>query len=151
MTAVATAARTRAMRRGRGLSAVTRRTLPPPAAASTLSRVLLAYLHRLLWFAIAAAVGLLWAFSEQLTGKPLSIPGHTVLGTLFSTALATAGYNLQQLLAWRRELTQLSSDAGIPPTELRDAMRLLLTLHEGDPRRLRALRDAALRETRDEP
>lgn len=114
------------------------------------SRVLLALVHRLLWFAIAVAIGLLWAYSEQFTGRPLTIQGHAVLGTLFSTALLTAGYNLQQLVAWRRELTQLSSATGLSATEVRDARRLLLTLHEGDPRRLRALRETVLSETRDE-
>lgn len=111
--------------------------------------MLLAYLHRLLWFAIATAVGLLWAYSEQITDRPLSIAGHTVLGTLFSTALMTAGYNLHQLISWRRELTQLSSATGLSAGEVQDARRLLLTLREGDPRRLRALREAVLRDTGD--
>lgn len=109
--------------------------------------MLLAYLHRLLWFLIAAALGILWAYSEQITGKPLSTPGHGVLGTLFSTALATAGYNLQQLIAWRRELTQLSGATGLSMAEVRDARRLLLALQEQDPRQLRALRETAPRES----
>jgi len=112
--------------------------------------VVLAALHRLVWFLIATAIGLLWSYSEQITGRQLAMQAHAVLGTIFVAALATAGYDLRQLLAWRRELSQLSESTGLSPADVRDAQRLLLVLKEQRPEKLRALRDA-IRETRDEP
>lgn len=111
--------------------------------------MILAALHRLLWFLLAAAIGLLWAYSEQITGRALSIQGHAVLAMLFTTALATAGYNLRELLAWRRELLQLSDSTSLSQAELHDAKRLLLILREQKPERIRALRQAITDEPRD--
>lgn len=124
------------------------RTLPRDRAAGTLRCVILAALHRVLWFAIAVTIGLLWAYSEQVTSRPLSVHAHLVLGTLFAAALTTAGYNLRELLAWRRELQQLAERADMTPADLADARRLLLVLRERDPRRIGAIR-AAIRDTND--
>lgn len=102
---------------------------------------MLAFLHRIVWFAIATVIGGAWGFAEQLTGREPSPQANLVLSVLFFAALATAGYDLKKLLAWRREFLQIDSSPDLTPAQKRDALRLLQVLHERDPDKLRALRE----------
>lgn len=108
--------------------------------------MVLAWLHRVIWFAIATAIGGAWGFAELITGREPSPQANLVLGVLFFAALATAGYDLKKLLAWRREFAQIDSSPNLSAAQRRDALRLLRILHERDPDELRALRERRPRE-----
>lgn len=108
--------------------------------------LVLAYLHRLAWFGIAGAVGFGWVYGELVTGRSLPPHGHAIYGAMFAAALTTAGFDLRQLLAWRRLVSQINEATGQPPKQQLDAQRLAAILHEQDPSKLEPLRRALQRE-----
>lgn len=97
-------------------------------------------LHRLLWFAVAAAIGFLWVFSEQITGRGLPFHAHGVLGALFTVALATGGYDLRKFVLWYRELQSLGALTGMSPRQIRDVRALAQLIESQDAPTIRSLR-----------
>lgn len=113
----------------------------PPGGAYS-APVIGELLHRLLWFAVAVAIGLLWAYSEQLSGRALPVHAHAVLGTLFLAALGTGGYNVRMLLSWYRELQQLGTVTGLSAQQVRDVRALARLIESQDGPAIRSLRAA---------
>lgn len=96
---------------------------------------------RLLWFAIAAGVGGLWAFGAAITGGPLEVHAHGVLGTLFAYALGAGGFDLSAWLRWRRDIEWVSQELRVPRAQQGDLRALISALASGDPAVARALRE----------
>ena len=99
--------------------------------------------QRLLWFAIAAGVGGLWAFGGQISGRPLEVHAHGVLGALFAYALGAAGANLHAWVRWRRDVEWVGQIAGVSQAQRTDLRAVISALASGDPSVTRALREGA--------
>lgn len=102
--------------------------------------------QRLTWFVAAAAIGLLWAFGSTVTGRPMELHAHAVLGSLTAAALAAGGWDVAGWTAWRRDVRYVMTRAGVPPDQRSDLRALVTALAEQDPRVARALREAVDRE-----
>jgi hypothetical protein len=99
--------------------------------------------QRLLWFGIAAGIGGLWAFGGQISGRPLEVHAHGVLGALFAYALGSGGFDLRAWLRWRQDVEWVGQMAGVTPRQKDDLRAVISALASGDPAVTRALREGA--------
>lgn len=99
-------------------------------------------LRRVFWFAVATAIGVLWAFGAAITGRPLELHAHAVLGFLVASALAEGGFAVAAFRQWQRASADVVSQLDIPARHHADVRALVAALIEHDPSILTAVRRA---------
>lgn len=104
------------------------------------ARTFLDTVERFLWFAVAAAIGAMWAFYEVLTGREVPGHAHPILGTLVATALSFGGVDLRRISRARQFIAGVS---GIPPEIREHVAQRIAQLESEEPEVLHALQELA--------